>query len=408
MGMGERGEAARRRTRAGGRRWRLPSVAMRDPGEGLERVAVLEECEAELGVLLWRTVRDVELWAITPPARRAALFHADGGGRRVLRMEHAQVPPPLAEPLTALLALLAAPGSADAAEVARCCLHVAAWAGGSRARETALAFAQAAALVLPRDAGAALQTGVCALGAGQRARAEVWLRRAAGLARRARDRGAYARAALALAQLRERAVDARRAARGYRRAYRASRRAGLPEVRLGAARALLRLAAAAGDGKRARRWAVAAQRAYRPGAPDAAVLLELARFWIDAGRGERAVPALRRLAGREPALGAADRLCAAAMRARALAALPDGAARSRAAAADAFSLLGDGGVAARAQLAAAVDLAHAAAARGDGRDFQRAVQQALRAAPAEHTRVRRELAALAHGRFDVPMLQGAH
>jgi hypothetical protein len=406
--MRERGETARRRTGAGGRRWCLPRVMTRDPGEGLERVAVLEECEAELGVLLWRTVRDVELWAATPPPRRAALFAREVGERRVERRVEAEVPTELAAPLDALAALLAAPRAADKAAVAGCCLRIAAWAGDARARETALAFAQAAALVLPGDAAAALRTGECAHGAGQRARAEVWLRRAAGLARRARDRATYARAVLALARSRESAADPARALRDYRRAHRAGVRAGVAEVRLGAARALMRLSAASKE--QARRWAVAAQRAYRPGAPDAAAaLLELARFWIDAGRGERAVPALRRLMGRVAGLGPADRLCAAAMRARALAALADGAARSRAAAADAFALLGDGGGAARVQLAAAVDLAHAAAARGDAREFQRAVHQALRAAaPAEYARVRQELAGLARARrFAVPMLQGA-
>lgn len=408
--MHERGDTARRRPARAGRRWCVPAAATRDPGEGLERVAVLEECEAELGVLLWRTVRDVELWAATPPARRASLFHPAAGERRALRTGQAEVPPELAGPLDALAALLYAPQAADGAEVARCCLRVAAWAAGARVRGTALAFAQAAALARPGDAAAALQTGVLALHAGQRARAQVWLRRAVGLARHARDRTAYARAALALAQARERAVPPARALRDYLRAYRAGVRAGAAEVRLGAARALLRLSAAAGDAAGARRWAVAAQRAYHPGAPEAAaVLLELARFWIHAGRGENAVPAVRRLAGREAALGPADRLCVAAVRARAFALVPEGAARSRAAAADAFALLRDGGVAARAQLAAAVDLAHAAAARGDAREFGRAVHQALRAAPAaEHAAVRRELAALAQARrFDVRLLRGA-
>jgi hypothetical protein len=381
---------------------------MRNPGEGLERVAVLEESEGELGVLLWRTVRDVELWAATPPARRAALFHPDSAERRRARLAETEVPPELAAPLDTLSALLALPDRADEYTVAQCCARIAAWAGGTRARETALAYAQAAALALPEDADAALQTGACALHAGQRARAEVWLRRAVGLGRRGRRWDAYARAVFALARLHERAGSPVRAARDCRLAHRAALRHGVEEVRLGAARALLRLARASGDAERARNWAVAAQRAYRPGAPEAtAVLLELSRFWLDAGRAEDALPALRRLAKREQTLDAAARLSSTAMRARALAATGD--ARSGEVAADAFTLLREPDVPAPVQLAAAVDLAHAAAAQGDAGTFLHAVHAALRVAPdAEYARVRDQLAALARTqRFTVPLLQDA-
>jgi hypothetical protein len=381
---------------------------MRDAGEGLERVAVLEESEGELGVLLWRTVRDVELWACTPPAQRAALFHPDSAERRRVRLARTEVPPELAAPLHTLSSLLSRPDRADEHTVAQCCARVAAWAGGTRARETALAYAQAAALTLPEDADAALRTGACALDAGQRARAEVWLRRAVGLGRRGRQWDACSRAVFALARLHENGAEPARAVRGYRLAFRTALRHRVEEVRLGAARALLRLARASVDAERARSWAIAAQRAYRPGAPEAtALLLELARFWLDAGRAEDALPALRRLAKREQSLNAADRLSAAAMRARALAAA--GHAPGGQAAADAFALLRDPSVPAPVQLAAAVDLAHAAAALADAGAFLHAVHAALRVSPdAEYARVRDPLAALARTqRFTVPLLQDA-
>ena len=71
------------------------------------------------------------------------------------RLVEAEIPPELAAPLDTLAAMLSAPECADAQVVAQCCTHVASWADDSRARETALAYAQAAAPVLPGDAHAA-------------------------------------------------------------------------------------------------------------------------------------------------------------------------------------------------------------------------------------------------------------
>lgn len=399
----------RQRTRGSSRLWCIPPVMLRDPGEGLERSAVLDESQGELGVLLWRTVRDVELWAATPAAKRRGLFHPDGAEHRQRRLVQTGVPVQLAEPLDTLAELLSTPERVDPEALARGCLRVAEWAGGTGAPRTALAYAQAASLVLPDDADAALQTGVWALQAGQRTRAEVWLRRVVGLGRRARAWEPYARALLALAQLRERAEDPEPSMRDYRLAYRSGLRYGVRDVRRGAARALLRLTTGA-DGAEAARWAVAVQRAYRPGAPDAApLLLELARFWIGAGREANAVPALRRLAPREQGLGAAERLAAAAMRARAYTSVGRDPGLARHAAEDAFTLLRDVDVAAPVQLSAAVDLAHATAARGDAPGFGRAVRTALRLASlAEYARVREELASLARTRrLAVPLLEAA-
>jgi tetratricopeptide (TPR) repeat protein len=399
-----------RRTRPTGRPWCIPPVMVRDPGEGLERAAVLEEWQGDLGVLLWRTVRDVELWACTQAERRAELFHPGSGDHRLQRLVQTEIPPELTGPLDTLTAMLSAPERADDEVLASCCLRIAGWADGAGAAGTALAYAQAAALAVPDDGDAALQTGGYALRAGQRARAEVWLRRAVGLGRRARQREPYVRALLALAQFRERASSPARSIRDYRFAHRAGLRYGVREVRLGAARALLRLSMDAGDVEAGRRWAVEAQRAYRPGVPDAAaLLLELARFWIDAGREENAVPALRRLALRERGLNVADRLSAMAMRARAHASAGEGPALARHAAAEAFTLLADPTVAAPVQLKAAMDLAHAAAAQRDERGFARAVHAALRlASHAEYARTRERLASLARARgFAVPLLEGA-
>jgi hypothetical protein len=237
----------------------------------------------------------------------------------------------------------------------------------------------------------------------------VWLRRAVGLSRRTRQWEPYARALLTLAQLREHARDAVRSTRDYRLAYRAGWRYGVLDVRRGAARALLRLTSDSGDVEAARGWAVAVQRAYRPGVPDAAaLLLELARFWIDAGDDGNAVPALRRLAPREQGLSPADRLAAAAMRGRAHAAAGGTAAFVRNAAA-AFTLLRDPSIGAPIQLKAAMDLAHAMAAQDDAAGFGRIVRTALRLASlAEYDRIREELASLARTRhLAVPLLEAA-
>lgn len=226
------------------RSWCVPAAVTRDAGEGLEGDRILFEFRGELGVLLWRTARDVVLWAGTPAAARAGLFSPEASGRRMARLLDTDLPEGLPEFLDTLVSQLSTPEKADAEILTWCCRQVARWAAGRDRPGTATFYAQAAALCSPADAAPALETGRLALADGQRPRGESWLRRAIGLARRARQWDAYAAAYVALGKLYEQAGDGARARRHYRRARAAGRRYGMRACRALAGDGLLRIAMA--------------------------------------------------------------------------------------------------------------------------------------------------------------------
>lgn len=370
------GERERRRVR---RRWCVPPAIRRDPGDRLEGDQILDESPGDLGLLLWRTVRDLTLWADTPPERRADLFRE---GSRLALLAATEIPHEVSAAVDTLHGMLTLGSRADTELVSQCCLEVAAWARRSELARTAVAFAQAGALVSPGYAEAAVHVGAYARAAGgQEARAGTWLRRALALARQEQDRTAYSVALVELALLYEGAGDAAQAERYYRLAFRAARRFGARPARMRAAHGLFRLARKQGDTATAGDFALRAQGAYDPDAAGSAdLLLELARFWTDAGEPARARAALRRAV---PALLATPRawqLAVFALTAR-VRADPGHPASGGAAARAAWAMMSDQGIAEGVRYSAAVDLAHAARVAGDLAAFQRAKRAVLRLAP---------------------------
>ena len=209
-------------------------------------------------MLLWRLVRDVELWAGTPAEAQAKLFAPGARDIRTARLHKGTFPTDVRLHLRQLNRLLAAPASppTSADEVSTACAAVAEWAREIEARETALAYAQAAALA--SDAAAhALLTGHCAEEAGQRQRARTWYVRAVALARRARDWQSYALSFLELGRMAEQDGNIARARRLYLRTFRTSRRHRFPAERGLAAAALFRLVAAGNAEMASRSWASA-------------------------------------------------------------------------------------------------------------------------------------------------------
>jgi hypothetical protein len=279
--------------RSGARRWCVPPAIQRDPGDGLEGDHVLEESPGGFGLLLWETVRDVTLWADTPPERRGELFRE---GSRLALLAGTDVPPDVSMAVNTLYGMLMPGSRADTELVSQCCLQVAAWARRSGLPRTAVTFAQSAALVSPEYAEAAVHTGAYAREAGgQDARAGTWLRRAVDLARRERDRAAYSVALVELGLLYEGAGDAAQAERHYRMGLRAGRRFSTRAARMRAAHGLFRLARMRDDSASAAQFALSAQAVYEPDAAGApGLLLDLARFWTDMGEPARVRAALRR------------------------------------------------------------------------------------------------------------------
>lgn len=354
-----------------------------EPGETMQGAGILAENDGELGVLLWRTSRDVALWTSTPPHARTGLFAPGSDTRRLARLTETEIPAPIAASLDTINSLLTAPDNVDAGALSLCCLQVAAWARGAGLLRTAIDFAQAAALTSPERAEAALHAGIFAAAAGQAARAGTWLHRAVGLARREKDGSTYAAALVDLGTLCEQHGATDRAEHFHQLAFRAGRRYSEPGVRMRAAHGLLRITRVRGDDAAARRCASAAQAAYCPDAEGApALLLDLARLWTDAGEMGKARGALQRLSPWVASLSPADRLGAAALIARAFARSPvrprvgaSGALSLDAATAaqDAWRLMRDEEISLPVRYSAALDLAHAARLRRDREGVARAI-----------------------------------
>lgn len=298
------------------RKWRIPPAILRGPGETIDRLGVLEEHDDEVAVMLWRIVRDVELWAGTEPGRRRELFCPRAGVQRVGRVLEADLPDEIRPALEALADQLGDAASADPDRVAESCLRVAHWAREGGKGETALAFAQAAALAAPAEPVAALVTALCAIAIGQEERGHTWLRRAIALARQSRHHEVYAGGYLALGRQLSRRGARGSARRAYLLAFRGARRWGLPVERTGAAYGLFRMALEAGDIPAATGYARSAMGAARRLRAELLPFeMELPAFWIAIGEPSRALAVLDRM---EPLIVTPDeRLAARVFRMRA-------------------------------------------------------------------------------------------
>jgi len=278
------------------RRWCIPPAILREADETLEGTGLLEEIRGEAGLLLWHSLRDVTLWAEVTPEERATLFSPPAAAERLRLLHAAAVEPALEVSLTTLAALVANPSGANAEIVTLVCLQVSRWAQGRGAPNTSLAFAQAGALASPEDAAAALSVGVLALHFRRLPRAETWLRRTIGLARRKRDWASYAQAWVELGRLQTRRGATDLARRALVKGMRASRRHGLLSIRASALHGLFLLALGVGDFDDAERFARLAMRAYGRGHPLQPELQhDVARLWVLRGAFDRALPALQRL-----------------------------------------------------------------------------------------------------------------
>jgi tetratricopeptide (TPR) repeat protein len=364
------------------RRWCIPPAMTYAPGETLEAASLLGELQGDFGVLLWRTVRDLSLWVATPPKARAGLFAAASADVRLARLATTDVPARIAAPIDTIQGMLTRADRADAGVLTICCLEIAAWAREAGVPHTAVAFAQAGALVSPDFAEAALRTGMAALAVQQDARAATWFRRAVALARREADWATYAAGLIEAATVEERRGAAERAEQLFRLASRAARRFKNPDVYVRAALGHFRLARGRGDAAAAAAHARSAARAFRPEVelgPD--VLLDLSRFWMEARDLDKARSLLRRLVPRRAELSREDQLSSWALSARVFATADP--AFSTRAVAEAWDALLDSTLPDRTRLAAGLHLAHAARQVGDEAGFTRAKNVVLALAPGE-------------------------
>jgi tetratricopeptide (TPR) repeat protein len=276
------------------RLWRLMAALTHDPSEAFEGHGILREVPGEFGVVLWQAVRDVMMWAVADD--RARLFAPGAGARRRALLGAAEPPEALDAALGVLTGLAAFPEEASPDAVSLACGRVARWAEACGTRATALAFAQAAALVLPHHSAAALDVGRLAVARGDSVRGEVWLRRAVGLARRDGDAVAGALAYAELGDLYTGTGDERRARDAFVRAMRLARRRGVYVARGRAFYGLGELERRAGRDGEAERLLRASWRPLGEGHPlRTRVSFALAELAIRQGRPAAVVEPLTRL-----------------------------------------------------------------------------------------------------------------
>ena len=75
------------------RRWCVPPAMLRDPADRLEGDSILSESPGDFGLLLWKTVRDVRLWAEVRPEARGNLFGRGSVDTRLALLAATAVPP---------------------------------------------------------------------------------------------------------------------------------------------------------------------------------------------------------------------------------------------------------------------------------------------------------------------------
>jgi tetratricopeptide (TPR) repeat protein len=266
------------------RRWRTPPAILHG-GEAFEGAAVLDEMDGPLGVLLFQLARDVYVWSATPPEDRAGLFvpRADEALASLLRA--ADPDPQLETALLALVRMTGAPESNRDEQVSIACQHVAHWADLNGHLETAIAFAQGAAVVMPAEAALSYAVGRLARRRAEYARAETWYRRAIALGRQSGDWATYSMAFGGLGNLYLQRGKLAAARRFHLRALRAARRHSMRGLHGSALHDLAVLAAQTGQPQEAERLAREAFEMYGPEHPRLVFLAaDVAYFWIEHGR----------------------------------------------------------------------------------------------------------------------------
>ncbi len=283
-------------TRAQRRRWVVPPAPLFQD-ERYEVPHILDEvADPRVAVLLWQTVRDVELWATAEPEDRKGIFSTLARRVRFFRLDRIEPEAAARAPLTTLANLLGAPEAVQASDLCLACLGVAEWAGERGLLRTALLYGQAAALAGPDAAQPALTVGSMARRRADYVRAEAWYRRAIGLARRVGDWKTYGLAYVGLANLYLQTGDYPSARRQLLKALRAARRHALWFIRAAALHDLFIIAAQSQGPADAEAYARRAFKAYGRRHPRLIALAhDVGWFWMLQGHFGRALPLFQAL-----------------------------------------------------------------------------------------------------------------
>ncbi|HEX8431484.1 MAG TPA: hypothetical protein VF625_09360, partial [Longimicrobium sp.] len=285
---------------SGSSRWLLPAVIARDFREPSEGWRILVEVPGDLGVALWQTMRDTEMW--TGATCRDELFPPEAIERQRALLDAAAPPAELAAPLEVLMGILEYPAEVHPELVSMACGRVSRWAEANGAIGTALAFAEEASVAAPSRGRPAVEAGRLAALRGEPERAGAWLRRAVAVCRgdegnESRSAGSTCAAAWAeLGDLYAAQGDEAQARRAYGKASWAGRRFGADQALGRALWGIGRLELRAGhyaEAEHTLRAAARARGALHPEYP--AITHALAEACLRQGNATDAAPALREL-----------------------------------------------------------------------------------------------------------------
>ena len=268
---------------AASRRTYAPAAITRG-AETLAGAPILDEVRGDLGVLLWRSLRNAVLWAATPAAQRGALFSPDAAGEREAELARLQPEAELAAPLSVVVRLLESPAGMDVPRLVNACRRVAFWAEQRGHLATALEWAQAAAAAAPHSAALAYAVGRLARRRAEYDRAESWYARAIVQARRAGDWRTYALSYSGLSNLNIQKGNFPLAWRAQVRGLKAALRHDLRDMQGSAYHNLFAIHLETGAEGSPQALADAAFRAYGPGhAQLPRLAYDVAFYWMEQG-----------------------------------------------------------------------------------------------------------------------------
>lgn len=292
------------------------------PGPEAQGAVLATELRGDVVLPLLTTLHLVLEWSVDASSVRT--LEPDGLAAWELAMlERSEEPDPWSAAAVVAGQIMRGPAG-DPDLLARACLALSEWALQEGAAGTALAFAEAAALAVPADAGYAWIAGRCFRHEARLRDAEHWFQRALRVATWQEDRETQVLALVSLGNLRQHAGRYRGAEEHLLRALRTARKYGLREPEARALHDLALVDHLRGDHAAADRHARRAFERYGPEHPNRVRLAyDIARMWLDRDRHAQALPVLRTLIPRLAHLPDVQ------LRARASVALAAGAAGDR-------------------------------------------------------------------------------
>lgn len=271
-------------------RLRAVPPALRSSGEPFEGFHLLVEHPCEAGVILWQLLRDVTLWVGVPEPNRVKLFSPKAPVRQWQTLLEVEVSESVRPYLLLARNLLSTDRRPEASELAQACRKIAEWADEQSRPQTAIAFAQAAALAWPESPEYAYRVGLLSRRNSQYSRAETWFRRSIALSRLRRDMQSRALSLIGLGKLYLQRGDFGAAKLAFTRALRTASRSGLSGPKTMALHDLFGLAVEMEQVGEAEVLAQKAARAFGSTHPRLPILAhDIAAFWRFRGFPERAL-----------------------------------------------------------------------------------------------------------------------